>query len=413
MKKLIILFVLLLTCPCMATVPTGESVREYFADATETEYIFTQPCGSSDDILVYTHVVETGVEALLTITDDYTVAPTGGDYLNGGTVTLGAAPGAAYDVVIVRKIAQSQETAAGAITPTSVVAVMDRLTRMVNDLADRVDRSIHLQESDAATFDMELPGLSERAETYPYFNSSGVLTYVSSVTTGDATVSGFGATLIDDASAAAAATTLELGTTDAVEFAGITGTTGTFTGAIGAAGSITLGAGADLIGSGTSDITINTTKFTVAGATGNTAVGGTLGVTGVATLAKGSLLASTDAPTTDAMIANKKYVDDKTGTGAGTIKGWASVAANGTLLDGYNCTTARNSTGNYTITWGTDFANALYVVVGSAEAAAAGYISLNVVTKATGAAIVETRSISAGPGNVIDSIFNVIAIGDQ
>ena len=45
-------------------------------------------------------------------------------------------------------------------------------------------------------------------------------------------------------------------------------------------GGVTLGAGDDLIGSATSDITINTDKFTVAGATGNTAVGGTLGVTG-------------------------------------------------------------------------------------------------------------------------------------
>jgi len=45
--------------------------------------------------------------------------------------------------------------------------------------------------------------------------------------------------------------------------------------------------------------------------TGNATIGGTLGVTGVATVAKGSLLASSDAPTTDAMIANKKYVDDQ------------------------------------------------------------------------------------------------------
>ncbi len=45
-------------------------------------------------------------------------------------------------------------------------------------------------------------------------------------------------------------------------------------------GSITLGAGDDLIGSSTSDITFNTDKFTVAGATGNTVVAGTLDVTG-------------------------------------------------------------------------------------------------------------------------------------
>ncbi len=75
-------------------------------------------------------------------------------------------------------------------------------------------------------------------------------------------------------------------------------------------GGITLGAGDDLIGSSTSDITFNADKFTVAGDTGNTLVAGTLSVTGVATLGDESVLATSAAPTTDAMIANKKYVDD-------------------------------------------------------------------------------------------------------
>jgi len=60
----------------------------------------------------------------------------------------------------------------------------------------------------------------------------------------------------------------------------------------------------------TGNFAVNTDKFTVAAATGNTAIAGTLSATGIATLAKASLLASSDAPTTDAMLANKKYVDD-------------------------------------------------------------------------------------------------------
>ena len=46
-------------------------------------------------------------------------------------------------------------------------------------------------------------------------------------------------------------------------------------------GGVTLGAGDDLIGSATSDITFNTDKFTVAGATGNTVIAGTLTVSGL------------------------------------------------------------------------------------------------------------------------------------
>lgn len=61
----------------------------------------------------------------------------------------------------------------------------------------------------------------------------------------------------------------------------------TVAGAIAANGTITLGAGDDLIGSSTSDITINTNKFTVAGASGNTVIAGTLGVTGASTFTAG------------------------------------------------------------------------------------------------------------------------------
>ena len=74
--------------------------------------------------------------------------------------------------------------------------------------------------------------------------------------------------------------------------AGATGNTlvaGTLdvTGALGLTASATLGAGADLLGSSTSYITINTNKFTVAGATGNTLIAGTANVTGILTPAAG------------------------------------------------------------------------------------------------------------------------------
>lgn len=54
----------------------------------------------------------------------------------------------------------------------------------------------------------------------------------------------------------------------------------TLTGAVGAAASITLGAGADLIGSSDSNIVINTDKFVVTASSGNTIVEGTLDVHG-------------------------------------------------------------------------------------------------------------------------------------
>lgn len=61
----------------------------------------------------------------------------------------------------------------------------------------------------------------------------------------------------------------------------------------------------------TGNLTVNTDKFTVDAATGNVVVAGTLGVTGIATLGDGSKMATNAAPTADAELANKKYVDDQ------------------------------------------------------------------------------------------------------
>ena len=54
------------------------------------------------------------------------------------------------------------------------------------------------------------------------------------------------------------------------------------------------------LGSATTDLTVN-----------NATMAGTLEATGLTTVADGSLTKTTAAPTTDAMIANKKYVDDQ------------------------------------------------------------------------------------------------------
>jgi len=67
----------------------------------------------------------------------------------------------------------------------------------------------------------------------------------------------------------------------------------TFTSGLTSNGAITLGAGDDLIGSATSDITINTNKFTVAGASGDTVIAGTCGVTGLLTCTAGLSVGTT------------------------------------------------------------------------------------------------------------------------
>ena len=339
MKKIMIF--LMMCGSVFATVDDGESIRQYFS-GTLTEFTFTQKVNSADDILVFTKLISTGVETPLIEDADYTIVPNGSGYLFGGTVTYPTvssgdpAIGSTFQVVIVRSIKKSQETSQGAITPTSVVASLDKLTRIVQDLQDRVDRSWRLPQSDATTFDVEMPTLADRAETFPFFDASGVLTYVSSVIADSIGASPFGVSLVQAANAAAGRNVMVMGTTDAVEFAGITGTTGAFS------GDITLGAGASLRGGATSGIVINTNKFVVAtNGTGNTTIAGTLDVTGVMTTTAASVLgdgstiaAATESGDSARTIADKAYADTKeaaiiTQATAGLANGWNPFSKDG------------------------------------------------------------------------------------
>ncbi len=401
MKKLIILIILLLSIPAMATVSTGESIRQYFSPgAATTTFTFTQPCNSSSDILVFKQLESSGLQTLLVEDTDYTIAPTGGDYLNGGVVTISPALGTTYQVIVVREIRKSQGTAQGAITPTSIVDALDKLTRTVQDLEDRNDRSWHLQESDAASFDMEIPGLDDRAGTFPFFNDLGVLTYVADLVTNSETASAFGLSIMQSASAAAARVLLVLDTTDAVEFAGITGTTGTFSGAI-----------------TTDGITIGSNEFVVTDdGSGDTTIAGTLDVTGDSTL----VLASASTATTqaasddDTSIATTAHVKDYVPPAA-VIKGWVRFDGTGVpaIDDSYNVsgTITDDGTGKYTITWDTDFADTNYCIVGTANGDTG--VPKTVIISGIAAGTTSIYVLDVDGANIDATIICVMVMGTQ
>lgn len=87
-------------------------------------------------------------------------------------------------------------------------------------------------------------------------------------------------------------------------------------------------------------------------------------------------LASSAAPTEDTQLVNKKFVNDQIAANAeaaaSICKGWGYYSASTgapSKRASYNVTSVvRNSVGNYTITWDTDFASANYcVIVAGAE----------------------------------------------
>lgn len=113
------------------------------------------------------------------------------------------------------------------------------------------------------------------------------------------------------------------------------------------------------------------------------------------------------APTTDYQVVNKKHVDDT--VAATRVKAWVNFQGTGTIAinDSYNVSSITdNGSGDYTVVWDTDFANANYAVVAISTT---GQTYLAIV--AAGSVRIYTTDAL---GNVADaSIVCVIAIGDQ
>ena len=158
-------------------------------------------------------------------------------------------------------------------------------------------------------------------------------------------------------------------------------------------------------------------EFTVAAASGNTVVAGTLTASTSLTLASG---ASPTEFSTDGTLAGdsdtavptekavKTYVDDKTTNPDQIVKGWVHFNAAGTILDSFNTTSVvRDSTGNFTITWATNFASDQYCCVMTGEDA-----PMSAITNMAGG-FVEVNFKTSGGANVNPTTASIMAIGDQ
>ena len=159
------------------------------------------------------------VSIVLIAADGSTTSPaftvTGAGAASGGTVTLtSVVPATGEELLVIRTIPDTQPTSLsnlGAFLPRTVERVLDRLTMQVQELQEQINRCVRLPMATANGVDMELPTPS--AGAYPKWNgAANGWTYASTVVPDTATVSAFMETVLDDATAADARTTLGLGT---------------------------------------------------------------------------------------------------------------------------------------------------------------------------------------------------------
>ena len=295
--------------PTYATVSATDTKRQFFtASGSGTTYTFTMPVNSEDDIRVQKRVTTTGVTTALTQDVDYTIASTGGDYLNGGVVTISPALAATFEVIVIREIVQTQETASGAVNAISIELMVDKNMRAIQDLRNDFDqRAVKLPESDSTSLISTLGDSVASANTTIGRDANGNITETVQAET-SVSFSTFGVDFVALANAAAARDTLVLDTDDPVQFAAIVGTTGTFSAVITANDGVTLGDGDDLVGSATSVINMNAFDVSAAGAETVVSVdiGSTVVVVGV--LDDDSMDTATDT-TTATSESIKAYAD--------------------------------------------------------------------------------------------------------
>lgn len=166
------------------------------------------------EVKVTRRIIATGAETVLTVTTHYTVAGGSGDE---GTVTPTAVDGVAvfqgtdeWTLERVSPITQETEWVENDDFPAaSHEAAADKLTFIAQERDDKAGRSLVIPATDLTTLDMELPNSVDRASLFLAFDADGEPIASSGVTPATVTVSAFGETLIDDADAAAARTTLD------------------------------------------------------------------------------------------------------------------------------------------------------------------------------------------------------------
>jgi hypothetical protein len=155
---------------------------------------------------------------LKTLTTHYTV--TGEENENGGTASLVTAASAGDEIVIVREIGLDLTTHQSAGGPLDIPALnlqTSRIIAMIQQVNEARPRSLRQPDEDADDLD-ELPEASDRALKYLYFDADGQPTLVAAVSTIVAATA-FIQTLLDDATAAEARTTL--GIQDQASYTGL------------------------------------------------------------------------------------------------------------------------------------------------------------------------------------------------
>lgn len=152
----------------------------YTGSGTTGPFTFSFKVLSEDQVRVIKRLIaDPYTETELVIDTDYTVTITGP---NAGTVTLLASLSSSYQLIILRSMEFTQQSAfrtQGQQNAASWENAFDTAAMATLQVKKAVDGSIRIPDSeDPDAYSLTLAPAADRAGTVPYFNASGVLTNV-------------------------------------------------------------------------------------------------------------------------------------------------------------------------------------------------------------------------------------------
>ena len=187
--------------------------QAYTCNGATVAFAFSHPFHAQADLVVLKVLISDGTETTLTITTDYTISGSTdaeGHYADGGTVTTVATFSSLYRLIIYRAptLTQGVDLVENDPLPVNsgVESPMDRLTMISLRSNEIATRSMRQPDGDSAVIGA-LPAKVTRASLYLGFDAAGDPVALAAPANTTA-VTAFMATVLDDATAAAALATL-------------------------------------------------------------------------------------------------------------------------------------------------------------------------------------------------------------
>lgn len=128
---------------------TNRKNGPYTTNGVTTNFAYTFQITADDELEVYKLNTSTDTEEMLTLDSDYTV--TGAGDSGGGNVVITPALGAGFEITIKGVVEFSQETDfdnQGGWHPDVHEAAFDKLTKIVIDLQEQLDRCLKINVTD-------------------------------------------------------------------------------------------------------------------------------------------------------------------------------------------------------------------------------------------------------------------------